>query len=457
MAKIDDSLFRQRKEREGIIRLLKDFKDAIRPLEELSIFKEQLEGYSKNFPRHLLDIMLEEEDTELASIALLVLMECATPQVFKKAQNMLDSQKLTTEQYARLTLLMSSNPEAKLPKTPKETNQMFTKLLDSLNIFTEEIGSIEIGEIWLKEYHSLPVKERLPMLEIFFASNSPVYIPIYAVELGAPQVTITRCVADRASTLPYEDTLLMLKSFPDVPDTSTRIAIQQSIKALEEKQRMGELQPRNPRNILKFYKAYVAEQDLAGFLSVIFSKKQPDGTIRFLVTLIDRLDEGITDCFGDIAETTSEFHSLFNLLEQQSALALYTEAKRDYTVWLLTKAEELTIGNGYTLPPEYLLWRHLLWDEKPPHRNYGVKFGLYCCECGEPIRQLKKKSNVWVIGDIALCPGCIKKKTHCENCGRPIDPEKSYALASPDQNHITIICARCYKTARRKKKPSRKK
>ena len=51
----------------------------------------------------------------------------------------------------------------------------------------------------------------------------------------------------------------------------------------------------------------------------------------------------------------------------------------------------------------------------------------------------------------------INKKTHCENCGHPIDPEKSFALMSPKQNHITVICPECYQQATEKKAPPRKK
>ncbi|MBN1902751.1 hypothetical protein JW926_15605, partial [Candidatus Sumerlaeota bacterium] len=171
-------------------------------------------------------------------------------------------------------------------------------------------------------------------------------------------------------------------------------------------------------------------------------------------TLIDRWDKGILSSYADLVEKEEDFHQIVGLLNQQSGMIRYKEVTREFAAWILRKAETLAIDRDYSLPPEHLLCRSLLWDEAIPYRNYGIRFGLQCCECGESIRMNKKENNAWMIGDLALCQRCVRKKNKCENCGAPVIPDNAYALARADVDHITIICEKCYHKSRKKTKKS---
>ena len=451
MAKIDDTLVRKYERRSIIHDMLKRFVKEQYPIDQLPMLEKELLLRSKDTPRLLFDIMMEEQG-EVSNLALLLLSEYATPRVIKTAENLLGSEKISEEHKSRIAALLLFKRES-VPSLKKKhrSEKVLKKLLYFLDTFWEQLDYLDVGRIWLDDYYDLPVRDKIPLLRTLFDTGSACYLPIYSIELGAPQVTITRFVARHLAEVQHENTLLMLKSFPVLRDTDTRLSMEESVKKLKQERKNGELEPRRPETILPFYKAFLAEEESAGFLSLIFSKLDPDGAIRFLFALIDRWDRGVINCSGDVVEDQDSFHQIVMLLNQQSGLVHHSEIKKDYALWILRKAEKLSLDRGYNLPPEYLLWRNLLWDEHHARRKYSLLFGLNCCECGEPIRTTNGNLNAWLIGDIALCQGCISKKTHCENCGAPINPEQCYALASSRVDHVTVICETCYKKAKRKK------
>jgi len=445
MAKIDDSLVQRFKKRSKIHDLLKQFVEQKCPLEELQKLKKQIKLKDQITTQLLLDIMMEEEG-EVSNLALLLLSECATPKVAQSAERLLNSPKLSDIHRSRLAAFLLLHQESRqIFMKSKETSQFLEKFLYFLDAFWQQIDPLDVGRIWLEDYNKLRAREKISILKALFSTGSACYLPIYSIELGSPHVSLSRFVADQLSNVDHENTLLMLQSFPELKDTATRIAIEHSIKVLKKKRRNGELELRSQKKLPAFYRAFVAEEESAGFLSVIFAKKLPEDHIRFSFTLIDRWDQGILSCYGDLAEDLKSFNQIVEMLNEQSGLIHYYKVNRDYAVWILRNAEALSIERGYSLHPEYLLCRCLLWDESPSKKDYGLLFGMECCECGAPIRMNKSQGNAWMLGDIALCSQCIKKKKTCEHCGRPIIPEKAYALARADMDHITLICESCYK------------
>lgn len=458
MVKIDDTLIQMNEKRQNLQNLLKSFIQKCCPFEDLPLLKDGIELKDKNTPSLLLDIMMEE-DGEVSNLALFLLSEYATPKVAQSAEKLLHSPNISDIHRSRLAAFLLLHQESKhILLESRKSDEFIKKFLYFLDAFWQQIDPLDVGRIWLEDYHKLPVRDKIPLLKALFSTGSACYLPIYSIELGSPQVSVSRFIASELKNVHHENTIIMLTSFPELKDTATRLCIEDSIKILREKRRNGQLEPRRPDTIPSFYKAYIAEEESAGFISVIFAQKLLNGSIRFSFTLIDRWDKGILSCYADLVEKEEDFHQIVQLLNQQSGMIHYKDLTREYAAWILRKAEALAIDRNYNIPAEHLLCRCLLWDESRSSRNYGIRFGLQCCECGEPIRMSKKENNTWLIGDLALCPECIRNKTKCENCGQPVVPQNAYALARADVDHITIICEKCYKKAcKRTKKPSRNK
>jgi hypothetical protein len=454
MVKIDDTLIQRNAKRQNLQNLLKSFIQKGCPFENLPVLKEQIDLKDKNTPSLLLDIMMEEEG-ETSNLALFLLSEYTTPKVARSAEKLLNSPNISDLHRSRLAAFLLLHQESKqILLESRKSDEFIKKSLYFLDAFWKQIDPLDVGRIWLEDYHKLPARDKIPLLKALFSTGSACYLPIYSIELGSPQVSISRFVASELKNVDHENTIIMLKSFPEMRDTATRLSMEDSIRILQEKRQNGRLEPCRPDSIPAFYKAYVAEEESAGFLSVIFAKKLLNGPIRFSFTLIDRWDKGILSCYADLVDKEDDFHQIVELLNQQSGMIHYKDVTREYAAWILRKAETLTIEREYSLPPEHLFCRCLLWEEARSSRNYGVRFGLQCCECGEPIRMNKKENNTWLIGDLALCPECIRKKKRCENCGAPVIPENAYALARADVDHITIICEKCYRKARKRTKKS---
>jgi len=457
MGKIDETLVERHNQRTVLHHQLKKFIEDGSHLADLPLLKKEIRIDDKNIPSLLLDIMMEEEG-EISNLALLLLTDHSTPDVAIAAERLLTSPKLSKMHRSRLAAFLLLEQEQKgVFSKALQSEQGVNKLLHFLNAFWQQVDPLDVGRLWLEDYYDLPVREKIPLLKSFLATQSASYLPIYSIELGSPHVSLSRLVAKELATVANEKTLSMLKSFPVLRDTAARLSMDESINTLQEKRRNGELEPAGKETRFSFYKAFAAEEESAGFISVIFSKKQSGGPIRFMFTLIDRWDKGVLNCYGDVVEEEAALHQIVQLLNQKSELIQYSRVKRDYAMWILKKAEKLTIDRGYSLPPEYLMCRCLLWDEEPSAKKYPTLFGLTCCECGAPIQMTKDHYASWLIGDIALCPECIETKNHCENCGVPIKPELCYALARTGMHHITVICESCYKKAGKSQDSPRKK
>jgi hypothetical protein len=454
LVRIDKTLIQRNEQKLNLQIILRTFVQKGCPFEDLPGLKEQIALKDKDTPSLLLDIMMEEEG-EVSNLALFLLSEYATPKVAQSAEKLLNAPNISDIHRSRLAAFLLLHQESKhFLVESRKGDEFIRKFLYFLEAFWQQIDPIDVGRIWLEDYHKLPAREKIPLLKALFSTGSACYLPIYSIEIGSPQVSVSRFVASELRNVDHENTIVMLKSFPELKDTATRLSMEDSVKILQEKRRNGKLEPRRLDNIPSFYKAYIAEEESAGFMSVIFSKKLLNGSVRFSFTLIDRWDKGILSCYADLVESEDDFHQIVELLNQESGTIHYKNVTREYAAWVLRKAEILAIERDYSMPPEHLLCRCLLWEEPRSSRNYGIRFGLQCCECGEPIRMDSKENNTWLIGDLALCPECIRKKTRCENCGESVIPEKAYALARADVDHITIICEKCYRKARKKTKKS---
>jgi hypothetical protein len=455
VARIDDTLARRFVKREGIREILKRFLKKRTPLDHIPRLSEEINLKEPDNARILLDIMMEEND-EIGHLALLLLSESPNRDVIRAAEKIFVSHAISEEHRARLAALLMLHHDITGSRNVKNPEQALKKYGSLLDAYWKIIDPIDLGHIWLSDYQRLSPREKIPLLETLFSTGSANYLPIYSIEIGSRHPSVSRYVAENLTSLNHEDVLTMLKSMPDLRDTATRLLIEETLKILEKKKRKGEILPRSARDLIPFYKAYVAEVADMGVVSVIISRRKiRGGPIRYLCTFIDHWDRGISNSHVGIAQTAAEFISTVHLFNQNETMAQHDEVEKDYALWLLKKGEELTIDRGYYLPPEYLLGRRILWDEKFPSRNYDVKFGLTCCECGVPIRTTTKEIEAWLIGDTALCQQCISKKTHCENCGKHITPEECYALAKLGMAHVTVICETCYQKTRKKTKNPR--
>jgi len=452
MGKIDEILIQRNRKREKIRNLLYRYVEEQIPITELPDLEREISVQNQETQQLLFDIMMDEKG-EVSNLALLILSENPTPRISHIIEKHLDLPHITGQQRSRLRALLVLHPDEYKKKESPGTHHKMGEILDFIDNFWQMMNPEDIGQIWIDEYHNTPARNKISLLGALFASGSTNYLPIYSVELGSPQVTVSRFVAESLGEMDSEEALRLLKTFPEPRHTGTRLAVEESLKTLRRKKRNGELAPGREKDNIPFFKAYVAEEDSTGFISVIFSRKTMQGSIRFLFALIDRWDRGIINCYGDEAGNTDDFYEMVELLNFQSSMIHYSESKKSYALWLLQEAEKLTLERGYHLLPDYLLWRRLIRDERKVSTRYPVRFGLSCCECGTPIRTVRDEIDAWIIHDIALCPDCIKKKTHCESCRSPLDPQKAYALARSDMAHITVICENCYLKANRKSHP----
>jgi hypothetical protein len=446
MAKIDDTLFNRHRKKEKILKLLINFSGDCCDPEDLENLEYKLNMEDKDTPMILLEIMVEEKDDDLSNLALLLLSETYVPKVTDAVERLFESQDISEDQRSRLAAYMVLSTDGEIP-LPESDASPAARLLDFLDTYWKQMDPEDIGHIWMTDFHTLKAKERIPLLHALFETGSPVYLPIFAIEIGSSQVTVSRFVSGRIGDMTNEESLLMLKSLPEIRDTATRLNIENSIKKLLKKKHNGELEPPGKFFSHTFYNAMLAEEDLAGCMSIIFSKLAPDGQIMYLFTLIDRWDRGITHAFGDHSESKDKLQMMIDEFNMDGSEVQYRKISRDYALWLLKKGEELTIERGNSLPADYLLWRRILWNEKSAIKKYPLKFGLKCCECGAFIQPSKKNTSSWIIKDFAICHDCIKKKNKCENCGAKITPQLSYTLAHPKIDHFTVICKKCYDKA----------
>ncbi|MBN1901572.1 hypothetical protein JW926_09650, partial [Candidatus Sumerlaeota bacterium] len=280
MAKIDDTLIKRNERKKNLHHLLKTFLDKGCPFEDLPILKEKIGLKDKNTPSLLLDIMMEEEG-EVSNLALFLLSEYATPKVAQSAEKLLNAPNISDLHRSRLAAFLLLHQESKhILLESRKSDEFIKKFLYFLDAFWQQIDPLDVGRIWLEDYYKLPARDKLPLLKALFSTGSACYLPIYSIELGSPQVSISRFVAAELIHVEHENSIIMLKSFPELKDMATRLSMEDSLKILQEKRRNGKLEPRRIDAIPSFYKAFLAEEESAGFLSVIFAQKLLNGPIR---------------------------------------------------------------------------------------------------------------------------------------------------------------------------------
>lgn len=457
-ARIDDTLEKRVQNRQAIRKSLKDFLSKKLPIESVPLLSRTIREKFGDSLDVLLDLLANETDDNVAHLVILVLSESPQPEMIEAARKMIESPNLSETAHGRLAALLMLFQDD-IPGGERLSGRESEQFIKFLEAYWKSVDPLEVGHIWISEYIKIPPEEKIAMLAHLFRTGSASYLPIYSVEIGSPEREVARFVAENLGSLNHESALQMLKSLPEFPDTALRLAVEQSIKTLERKKRKRELAMSLPAEKMVFYRAYTGFEEDTGHASVIFAKQKPStGAIHVFFTLIDLLDRGVWNSFGMYMETPSEFVEIFHEFNSRHNLISHEESDKSFALWLLQQAEVLSIERGYPLPPEYLLSRRLIWDEKHVARKYEIKFGLNCCECGQPIRCRGGESRDALLSNqVALCQECIKKKTNCESCGAPINPYKCYALGKPELAHVTVICEKCYKSAAAKMKRPRKK
>lgn len=450
MAKIDDTLFRQRQKFIKLEKMLTEYADRGGDPDDISFLVNMTKAMEQENAEILLSIMMENEK-EAGSLALLILSKTANQDLVEKALKIMKRKEITLHARGKLHMLLVLLEEKFPGIAAQELNENVEYFTRVLSESLKSLDYYQLGLLWLDEFYGLSVKEKIPLLRKMLDSGSVNYLPVLSVEIGSPKVTVSRTVAKNIFKINHEDTLSMLESLPPIRDTATRLSVEDAINQLRQNKKKGNILPaeRNGYRGRK-YCAYYSYFPMLGIINIFYAKKTSPDIAPLLIVSIDRWERGIEFCHGDIMDGDYlDSDIIFDIFEDFD-LGEMKETDRDYVAWLLRKAENLTIDRARPLPPEYLLMRKLITDVKPVKKDYGIQFGIDCQECGEPVSFRGKKEGMFIGPDMGLCHKCARQKRRCENCGKSFNIYTDYIFTRPDVHHVTTICSECYMNSQSK-------
>ncbi|MCH8859387.1 MAG: hypothetical protein IID54_07415, partial [Proteobacteria bacterium] len=201
-----------------------------------------------------------------------------------------------------------------------------------------------------------------------------------------------------------------------------------------------------------FHKAYVSHDPLCGQYSVIYSRRAEDGSIRFCTALIDTWDTGLKDMWGNVCASDEAFEELVASLdmsiqdEEEEAEFRYEAAKPEFALFLLRRAEALTLDRGYDFPKHHALWGQL-YSEEPDPPSFNIAFGLECLECRRSIQMSDADAGEMpslIVEEFAVCGECLREKMHCANCGGLVDGTYPRAIPDFEARRVDLFCGACY-------------
>jgi hypothetical protein len=447
MGRIDDSLVKRHQLKETIVKELKGINASGLTSAELKKINRRLLRLSPRSPDILLEILVTSNELP-GELIILLLDDMKNEKILRRVNEILENPRLAEKTRSHLITLKALKEYTDKPQREVlGDKEAVNELLTATETLWRQLENEEIASLWLEEYWQMEKKDKMMLLEVFLKRAEQFYLPVLRLEVENPDVEIVRQVARGLADFDHPVAGKLLRRLLDHKDMGVRLDAEYSLKQFEERGRIAERPEETPPQE-HFYKALVGEDPHSGQYTVIYSTSAPDGSIKFMNVWIDSWDRGIVDCWGNIRYTPDQFSEMIATFNLRSDYVRHREVEKDYAVFLIRKALELTQQRGYHVPTELFVWWGMIEDVPFDPKKYHVAFGLHCLECGEPIQTGKRRPSIWVIGDgKALCPRCVRKKKQCSLCGEHIkDLASAFALVDAETGTISVMCKKCYES-----------
>jgi hypothetical protein len=445
MGKIDDSLLKRFELKEKIINELKGMNAAALTTPELKRINKNLLQISPLSPELLLEILVGSNELP-GELIILLLDEMKDKKILDKVNQLLNKPSLADSTRAQLITLKALKEYGE-KSAPQFTNKKdsVNDLLTATEMLWRELEDEEIGSLWLESYWQMDKNDKLVLLDIFLKRGERFYLPVLRLEAENSDVDIVRRVARGLANFGHPNAEKILQRLLQHNDMGVRLDAEYSLKQLKQKPNRPK-KIKGPTSRWEFYKSFVGEDPGGGQHTVVYSTISPENDIKFMNVWIDSWDRGIVDCWGNIRYTTDQLAEMIRTFNQKDEFVKHREVEKDYVVYLVRKALELTKNRDYKVPMEFFVWWGMMEDEPYDPDKYHVAFGLKCLECGSDIRLGKRRKSVWVFGDgKALCPRCIRTKKLCARCYTEIkDPSTAFVLLDKDSHEVSVVCKKCH-------------
>jgi hypothetical protein len=464
MGRIDDSLVKRHQLKETIVKELKGINASGLTSAELRKINRRLLRLTPRSPDILLEILVTSNELP-GELIILLLDDMKNEKILRRVNEILENPRLADKTRSHLITLKALKEYTDKPQRDLlGDKEAVNELLTATETLWRQLEDEEIASLWLEEYWQMEKKDKMMLLEVFLKRAERFYLPVLRLEVENPDVEIVRQVARGLANFDYPLAGKLLRRLLDHKDMGVRLDAEYSLKQFEERERIAE-RPQEAPPQEQFYRALVGEDPRTGQYTVVYSTIAPDlpgsvpgpeqdrdrqtgGSIKFMNVWIDSWDRGIIDCWGNIRYTPEQFSEMIVTFNQRDDYVRHHEVEKDYAVFLIRKALELTQQRGYRVPTELFVWWGMIEDVPFDPKKYHVAFGLHCLECGEPIQTGKRRSSLWIIGDgKALCPRCVRKKKQCTLCGEHIkDLVSAFALVDAETGTISVMCKKCYES-----------
>jgi len=300
--------------------------------------------------------------------------------------------------------------------------------------------------LWRDEMAALPPPDQEAALEPLLHSGDPTFLPVLevALSLGSPQ--LDAAIARGLARFATRESLPLLRELIRRPDPAVRRLALTTLAALE---RQGvatrDVFVAAARPDASALSAFVAEPDLAGKAAVVVAGRRGDGLIRYAVVIVDTVETGILEVWGDSAATDAELRECAADLAEGSGLEL-RPAPLNTAQALVAAAEEFARRQGRQLPPEYIVWRRLI-GTPTEEVKLRIVFGPRCVDCGVELVGKDIERGGLVLGRMALCAKCAGEPRRCAACGRTLRPWAEQVAVQEGKGRIEFVCLACTQRA----------
>ncbi|MBM3335820.1 HEAT repeat domain-containing protein [Candidatus Sumerlaeota bacterium] len=317
--------------------------------------------------------------------------------------------------------------------------------LDALLQFTDDFWQYmeaeEISTMWLENFVGESPQERLLMLELLMKSAHARLLGVARLEIALAAPEIMRFLAEKLGDFRSSQAARLLEILLDHPDSAIRRAAACSLNRWNERNPSGASDADDAASAVHFYHAQMATDEWEGQYSLVYAVRSADGQIKFFVTLLDRWDRGIVDCWGCVRYSEQEYDKMLESMAADLADLRQRDIAKHTALTLLTKAMELNAQRKHPLPLEFCVWLHLFENEQFEPDPKVPKFGEDCDICHKPLETGPRRAP-WVFGNMVVCNRCCDRTLHCPNCSEQTSLAECLLRCDPGNRHV-IKCPGC--------------
>lgn len=443
MAYIDNFLSRRHRITRDIVTLFQHTDKNLFLLPHLDYLQYELKASKKDMVGALVGMLAKSNSPE-SRIARLVLWQCRDPYVQESLEQLYRNCAASHSWYQPLKKLVERwcAPHWLQRLGAPAFDPADPALKDfEMHLAREGWEPEEVSEIWLEAADYFRPELRIMLLKNAAAHPSFQLTAVADMEILFHDPEVLSVLVGLLAECPESKAREQLEKLTESSSMPIRAEAQLALNRWKSREHSPTPLPPPPREV----EAWIADNAMTGMHSILYITEEPKDNYKLMYFEVDTWDHGLCACWGLPCLEAQDVPLVRRYMEAAVCKEPLAPLEPAMARGWIRKGLELNYNRYKRTPLKWGVWQRQILLPTPYVVPPEVIFGRHCMVCRRPIkRELDRETRSLVLGPIAVCSLCLRKRNHCDCCGKKQAIRKMRAIARPEVSQIDFFCESCY-------------